>query len=194
MNVENLLNAGAILENTSNFKPVTMESGIAVLKSVEPFTSKKGNYGAKITFADADDLENESAGHIEHLSVSDANRFMRVVRKLAYLAKYSDTPETWSTWNLGVELIKGADGNNIVFTTNEQLKELQSTYGQDVQGLFASDDKADKSRVLVKFTNKQATIDGFIAMMKNYLNNEYFLKVSMDGDFQRLEKIAQPEL
>ena len=207
MNLENLFSGAASVERTKNVTPrIEMKSGIASLKSVEAHTSKKGNKGVKLIFTDMANPKDESAGHIEYLSFSEAARFGRVFEKLAYLNVFSKNDaakEAYATLpspikvltqpvlaDDGVTPLMEADGVTIktqpmIFQSNEQLKAIREANGQDVTFLWTDDDSDD--RIAVQFVDIDGYITKFIEVMNQFAGGKYTLKLGKDDNgFQKL--------
>ena len=188
--------AGAIA-NTSDSAKVTMENGLATIKSVTAHLSKKGNNCAKISFSSNAAPTDDTAGHDEYISLSEGARFLRVFGKVVYIAKHSKNEAAKTLFaQLGnpVEYVVGADSQPIVFTTNEELAEIREANGEDVTFIWADDDK--NSRVAIRFTNPEEYIAKLITALQGFAGEVFYLETKMDKDrgFQRLVSINEPKL
>ena len=206
--------AGAIA-NTSDSVKVTMENGLATIKSVTAHLSKKGNNCAKISFSSNAAPTDDTAGHDEYISLSEGARFLRVFSKVVYIAKHSKNEAAKALFEQlpnpvefvpsdkqlvinGVPQFK-ADGTTpimapIEFTTNEELAEIRNENGEDVTFIWADDDK--NSRIAIRFTNPTEYIAQLIAALQGFAGEVFYLETKMDKDrgFQRLVSINEPKL
>lgn len=196
------------LEKASNFTNVTMKDGLATLKSVSEHTSKNG-VSAKLVFSEFANPEDETKGHVEYLSTSKPDRFIRVIGKLLHLANHSANAEAKASadfFNYGLETIDGDDTQPLSFRSDAELKEIQDGYGipenngKEIGFMWYNDYLAmgapaiptigDNSRIAVKFTDRAKTNAEAIALFSKFIGESYVLKVSeKKNGFQNLEKI-----
>ena len=190
------LTGESLLSNTSDAVKVVMANGLAILMSVIAHVSKNGNKCAKIIFSDKLAPADETRGHHEYLSLSEGPRFIRVMRKLAYIVKHSKNEEAIAAFTAlpnPIQVVNGEDGQPIVFQTNEELAGIRGKYGEDVTFAWAEDEA--NSRIAIKFVNPDAYVEAFINAMSMFKGTEYYLEVKLDDNgFQRLVSINEPKL
>jgi hypothetical protein len=210
-----LFSGAGALANTSESVKVTMDNGLATLKSTVAHTSKKGHKCAKIVFSSNLAPTDETQGHVEYVSMSEGARFLRVFSKIVYIAKHSTNEgakQMFAQLGNPVEYVLSneqlvinnipqfeADGTTpimapIEFTTNEELNEIKDSYGEDVTFIWAEDDK--KTRIAIRFSNPEEYIAKLITVLQGFTGGVFYLETKMDKDrgFQRLVSINEPKL
>ena len=196
-NLNELFSGAGALANTSDAVKITMPNGLATIKAVTPHTSKKGNECALISFQSNARPTDETSGHNEYVSMSEGARFVRVFAKIVYIAKHSKNEQArqaFASLPNPVEYVNGADGNPIVFSTNEELVAIREANGEDVTFVWADDDK--NSRIAIRFVNPTEYIAQLIAVLQGFVGEIFFLETKLDKErgFQRLVSINQPKL
>lgn len=195
--LENLMSGESLLGNTSEATKVEMKNGVATLKEVVAHTSKKGHKCAKIVFQDDANPTDSLAGHVEYLSTSEGNRFVKTIQKLVYIVKHSSNEAAkvaFSGLAIPIEVVNDAQGQPLVFKTMDELKEIQDSYGEDVT--YVWNENEAKDRTAIRINNADAFIAQFIAIMNQFKDSKYFLEVKQDAErgFQRLVSINAPKL
>jgi hypothetical protein len=191
-----LFSGAGALANTSDTVKTAMDNGLATISSVTAHTSKKGNECALIKFS-GNASSDEDYGHNEYVSMSEGARFARVFGKIVYIVKHSTNEQAKALFAQlpnPVEFIVGADGQPIVFTTNDELAEIREANGEDVT--FVWNDGDDSSRVAIRFTNPKEYIAQLITALQGFVGEVYYLELKMDKErgYQRLVSINQPKL
>jgi hypothetical protein len=195
--LENLMSGASLLGNTSEATKVEMKNGVVTLKEVVAHTSKKGHNCAKIVFQDDSRPTDNLAGHVEYLSTSEGNRFVKTIQKLVYIVKHSGNEAAKVAFGglvIPIETVNDQAGVPLTFKTMDELKEIQDSYGADVTYVWNENEAKDRTAIRIK--NGDAFIAQFIAIMNQFAGSKYFLEVKQDADrgFQRLVSINAPKL
>lgn len=190
-----LFSGTALVNGTKESSMREMKSGMASIASVTNHTSKKGAQSVKVVF---DALAPNQEGHDEYLRTSSAENLRKSLAKIRYLFTHTDKPEALAAFSalpVPFTVPVGEDKQPIMFKTNEELDAIKAIHGENVDFLWASDDKESKERVCVIINDPKAYCDQVIEAIKLLEDSQYFLQVKApNGDqrFQRLEAIKKP--
>jgi hypothetical protein len=212
-NLNELFSGAGALANTSDTVKVSMPNGLATIKSVTAHLSKKGNDCALISFQSKAKPTDDSCGHNEYVSMSEGARFLRVFKKVAYIAKHSKNAQAQALFEAlpnpveyvsiqeidedGV-LVVNLDGTPkmvpIEFKTNEELVSIRANHGEDVTFIWADDD--NNTRVAIRFVNPKEYIAQLITALQGFVGEVFYLETKIDATrgFQQLVSINEPKL
>lgn len=211
--LNSLFSGAGVLASTSDAVKITMENGLATIKSVNTHTGKKsGKLGLRMIFSDNANPTDETQGHEEYISISEGARFIRVYKKLAYIAKHSSNEAAKKLFGAlpnplsyiqepvadenGVALTN-EDGSPkmapITFNTNEELATIRDNHGDDVTFIWADDD--NNGRVAVRFNQPEAYINQLKTVFEAFIGEVFYLETTKASNgFQQLKSITKPKL
>jgi len=190
----------SLMETVASNVRKVMENGIAILTAVEVHLSEKGHQGIKFIFGDADDLENENAGHNEFLSLSSTDRLYKSLMKMRYLSEYSTNPKAQAIFDKLPEAFEVVledeldDESAILFKTNNEFDELALEYPNDRLSFVWADNEQNE-KVLTRWLVDEAKYQKMLLHAFNaFIDGEYNLTFKVKDTFQRLINIGEAEL
>ena len=191
---EAMFTGNAVMDSTPVLNTVTMEDGIAQVRSVTLETSKGGHPMVVINFGDVNCLEDASKGHIEYISCTDGWRWKSTIERVRHLVAHSQDPMIASNFSAcfavsPFQTLKNDLGQPIKLTDWKQLDALKEKMNDDsVTAIFF--DKKDKvTRTAVKFRNPLEFCTKLNTAFQGLIGMQFELKLTTDKrDFQRVKK------
>ena len=185
-----------LLNNTTSY--AKLSNGEAVLNSVEPHLSASNNLGIKLVFANPNAMEDTSQRHTEYISLSQADRLSKTMRKIVYLFKHSSNQDAINAFmQLPIPFadVQDANGNVIRANNAEEIKNIKAS-NPEIE-FIATDDKETVFKA-VKFTvDKEQFQSQLLGALKHLESSLYELTFVAEKDkngepngFNRLRSIS----
>jgi len=191
---EAMFTGTAVMDSAPELNTVTMEDGIAQVRSVTLETSKGGHPMVVINFGDVNCLDEASKGHIEYISCTDGWRWKSTIERVRHLVTHSGNALVLSNFNACFAVspfttLKNDLGQPVQLTDWKQLDALKEQLKDDsVTAIFF--DKKDKvTRTAVKFRNPLEFCTNLNTAFQGLIGAQFELKLTTDKrDFQRVKK------
>lgn len=189
VNLDNIFGGANLLAQSKESSMRSMKSGMATIDAISVHT-KGDSHSLKISF---NALAKGQDGHDEYLRTSTAERYRKSLGKAIYLFAHANNDEVKAliqTLPNPISFVKDDTGNNIAFQSNDELEGIRAQYGEDVDFIWASEDKGDKTRIAVRFADKAAFVQKLSEVFSKLIGQSYKLQITPPNGEERFQRLS----